>query len=54
MLGTLTGYGTPEAQQHIDDLHRAAASWRLARQVRRTHPGRRGRGARRLQLVTAR
>ena len=54
MLATLTGYGTPVAQEHIDDLHRAAAAWRLARQVRSARPARRTRHARSLQPATAR
>jgi hypothetical protein len=54
MYGTVSEYGAVLAQQHIDDLRRAADADRLARTAR-PRRARRARAARgRLQPATAR
>jgi hypothetical protein len=41
MLGTVNGYGVDVARQRIDELHRDAERYRLARRARRRRARRR-------------
>jgi hypothetical protein len=41
MFGTVNGYGVDVARQRIDDLHRDAERYRLARRARRRRARRR-------------
>jgi len=41
MIGTVSGYGVAVAKQRIDELHRDAERYRLAKRVRRRRARRR-------------